>query len=934
VHAPWAIVLGARLRERYGVDAAAMHSDDGIVLRLPDMVDAAAAFTDPWGGADAGAEDDGAPLIDAADLLVDADEVLDAVRAELGSSAMFGARFREAASRALLLPRRRPDRRQPLWQQRQRSAQLLSVAAQYPDFPILLEAVRECLQDDFDTDGLAALMRDVAQGRVRVVEVTTPQPSPFARSLLFGYTAQFLYDGDAPLAERRAAALTLDPTLLAELLGEGGASQLADLLDPDAVLRTEAEISGRAPDRQAGSLEQLADAVRRQGPLTQDELAERVRPELRGEVAGWLDELERARRVIRVRLSGVPAERTVQWAAIEDAGRLRDALGVALPVGVPEVFTEVLPDPVGDLLRRHARTHGPFTAASAAARFGWGVAVVSEALGRLEAIGVLVQGRLRPEVLGGTGDEYCDADVLRTLRRRSLAALRAEVEPVPPAALGVFLPRWQGVHPAGTSSATGLRGVDGVARAVEQLAGAVVPASALETHVLPARVKDYSPAMLDELTAAGEVLWAGHGRLAGQDGLVSLHPAAVADLTLPVRPPEDEATATPLHRAVLTALDGGGAWFLAALTERVRFHLATEALGAEDEPAPGDAPAVSQGDVVDALWDLVWAGAVTNDGLAPLRAWLGARRTAHRTPTAAPRGRAVRPRLGLRALGGVALRAGGPTVPTGPASSGGGRWSLLPARELDPTLRAHALAAQLLDRHGVLTRAVAPSENLGGRFADVYRVLAALEEAGQVRRGYFVERLGGTQFALPGAVDRLRTDAQVVQGAAQRAQDGVDPLDPHVVVLAATDPANPYGAALAWPAAPTGEDGDAGAVRHRPGRKAGALVVLVDGALALYLERGGRSALSFTRDPHVLAAAARGLVATAGERHLGRLTVARVDGLQVLGEGGLHSPLGEALTAAGFATTPRGLRFGSAGRAGTARSEASRPEHGGPVPRA
>lgn len=927
VHAPWAIVLGARLRERYGVDAAAMHSDDGIVLRLPDMVDA--AFGDPWGGGSDGAPDADGPLVDASDLLVDADEVLDSVRAELGSSAMFGARFREAASRALLLPRRRPDRRQPLWQQRQRSAQLLSVAAQYPDFPILLEAVRECLQDDFDTEGLATLMRDVAQGRVRVVEVTTPQPSPFARSLLFGYTAQFLYDGDAPLAERRAAAITLDPTLLAELLGEGGASQLADLLDPDAVLRTEAELSGRAPDRQAGSLEQLADAVRRQGPLTHDELAERVRPEQRGEVEGWLAELERARRVIRVRLSGVAPERVLQWAAIEDAGRLRDALGVALPVGVPEVFTEVLPDPVGDLLRRHARTHGPFTAAAAAARFGWGVAVVSEALGRLEAAGVLVQGRLRPDVLGGTGDEFCDADVLRTLRRRSLAALRAEVEPVPPAALGVFLPRWQGVHPSGTTSSTGLRGLDGVARAVEQLAGAVVPASALETHVLPARVKDYSPAMLDELTAAGEVLWAGHGRLAGQDGLVSLHPASVADLTLPLRPPDDESTSTPLHHAVLTALDGGGAWFLGALTERVRFHLAADALGAEPhDPAEGGGqPTASQAEVLDALWDLVWAGAVTNDGLAPLRAWLGARRTAHRTPAAAPRGRAVRPRLGLRALGGVGLRAGAAPLPgaAGAAASGAGRWSLLPAREQDPTLRAHALAAQLLDRHGVLTRAVAPSENLGARFADVYRVLAALEEAGQVRRGYFVERLGGTQFALPGAVDRLRADAQVVQTAAQRAQDGLEPLEPHVVVLAATDPANPYGAALAWPAAPT-DDADAGAVRHRPGRKAGALVVLVDGDLAVYVERGGRSALSFSRDPQVLGAAARGLVTASGERHLGRLTVARVDGLQVLGEGGLHSPLGEALTAAGFATTPRGLRFGSAARTGPARDEANRTE--------
>jgi len=376
VHAPWALVLAARLRERYGVDAAAMHADDGIVLRLPDVLDGAA---DAAWGQDAGGAD-GGPRLGVEDLLLDPDEVLASVRDELGASAMFAARFREAAGRALLLPRRRPDRRQPLWQQRQRAAQLLEVAARYPDFPILLEAVRECLQDDFDTDALIGLMRDIGSGRVRVVEVTTPHPSPFAQSLLFGYTAQFLYEGDAPLAERRAAALTLDPTLLAELLGTGGESQLADLLDPAAVERTEAEIAGTAPDRQAGSVEQVADVLRRHGPLTADEVAARTRPEVRDDVPAWLEELAAARRAIRVRISGLPADRAEQWAAVEDAGRLRDALGVALPVGVPEVFTEVLPDPLADLLRRHARTHGPFPAAQVAARFGLGVAVVTEVL--------------------------------------------------------------------------------------------------------------------------------------------------------------------------------------------------------------------------------------------------------------------------------------------------------------------------------------------------------------------------------------------------------------------------------------------------------------------------------------------------------------------------------------------------------------------------
>ena len=903
VHAPWALVIAARLRERYGVDAAAMSADDGIVLRLPDML--AGDDTGAW-------SDDAGPAVDSTDLLVDPDEVAESVRAELGGSAMFGARFREAAARALLLPRRRPDRRQPLWQQRQRSAQLLSVAARYPDFPILLEAVRECLQDDFDVAALTELMRDVAAGRVRLVEVTTPSPSPFAQSLLFGYTAQFLYDGDAPLAERRAAALTLDPTLLAELLGQGGASQLADLLDPVAVLRTEAELAGLAglvPDRSARHLEDLADVVRRHGPLTLAGAAARTREEVRGDVGGWLAELEASRRVIRVRIAGLEAGTTEQWAAVEDAGRLRDALGVALPVGVPEVFTEVLPDPLGDLVRRHARTHGPFPAAQVAARFGIGIAVATDMLRRLESAGVLASGRLRPEALGGTGEEFCDTEVLRTLRRRSLAALRAEVEPVDQQALGVFLPRWQG--------ATRLRGVEGLARAVEQLAGVAVPVSALETHVLPARVVNYSPAMLDELTANGEVLWAGHASLAARDGMVSLHPTATADLTLP--PPVDLAADgsfdSPLHRAILTALAGGGAFFLGGLAAHVAALLTTPAVapeGVDDAGGPAPNPSPSQAALVAAVWDLVWSGHVTNDGLTPLRARLGSgggRGTAHRTRPPAPRARAMLrgSRLGLR--GGLAR----PASATGIGPEAGGRWSLLPARETDPTVRAHAMAAQLLDRHGIVTRAVAPAEGIAGQFGAIYRVLAALEQAGQVRRGYFVEHLGGSQFALPGAVDQLRADAK----DAAPPGDREDPVARVVetILLAATDPANPYGAALAWPVPQTsGEpaDGLPGAgdpARHRPGRKAGAVVVLVAGALVLYVERGGRTLLSFSDDARLLAPAAAVLADTARAGRLGRLSMQRADGAALLGGASLRSPLGRALTDAGFAPTPRGLRL-------------------------
>ncbi len=874
VHAPWALVLGARLRERYGLDAAVLHADDGIVLRLPDMVAGDAVWDTSagrWTGGDG-------PEIQLDDLLVDPDDVAEAVRRELGSSAMFAARFREAAARSLLLPRRRPDRRQPLWQQRLRAAQLLAVAARFPDFPVLLEAARECLQDDFDVAAFTTLMRDIAERRVRVVEVTTPTPSPFAQSLLFGYTAQFLYDGDAPLAERRAAALTLDPALLAELLGAEGAAELADLLDPAAVERTEAEVTGRSPARQARDLEGLADVVRRHGPLPTPALQERVVPEAAEDVGSWLAELASTRRVIRVRVAGEEC-----WASIEDAGRLRDALGVPLPVGVPEEFTEPVTDPLGDLVRRHARTHGPFTVTEVARRFGLGTAVVDQVLDRLVATGAVAVGRIRPAALGGTGQDYCDAEVLRLVRRRSLAALRAEVEPVPPEAMGVFLPRWQGVREPGRPAAH--TGLDGLVRVVEQLAGAVVPASALESLVLPARLPDYQPRLLDELMAAGEILWAGHGPLAARDGLVSLHIAATADLTLPA-PDADAGAPSGIQAAVLDVLGRGGGYFLPSLAEHVRAQLGRVDTDAP-APAPGAEEPVTDAAVLAALWDLVWAGRVTNDSLAPLRAHLGAGAggTAHPARRAAPR---------ARTLSRLSLRVGTGPAPARPEAAG--RWSLLPERQADPTLGGRALAAQLLDRHGVLTRAVAPAEGVARWHGVVYRVLAALEESGQVRRGYFVEHLGGSQFAVPGAVDQLRADAA-----------DAGPAGP-AVALAATDPGNPYGAALAWPEAVGAAEG----TRHRPGRKAGAVVVLVGGALTLYVERGGRTLLSFTEDATVLGRGAQALVAAARTGALGRLTLGRADGAALLDRETLAGPLARALTDAGFGVTPRGLRLADA----------------------
>jgi ATP-dependent Lhr-like helicase len=877
VHAPWALCVAARMRERFGVDVQAMHGDDGIVFRLPDVE------FDPAGAGALGFE-----LMSL--IALDPDDVHDLVTAEIGGSALFAARFRECAARALLLPRRRPDRRQALWQQRQRSAQLLTVASQYASFPIILETVRECVQDVFDVPGLSSLMREIGSRAVRLVEVETPTPSPFARSLMFGYVAQFLYEGDSPLAERRAAALSLDPTLLAELLGRGEGAALRDLLDPAALARTESELQRRAQGRRARGLEDVADLLRVLGAQPHQSVLERcVEGTSANEVSAWLVDLEGDRRVIRVRIGGEE-----RWAAIEDAGRLRDALGVAMPTGVPEVFLEPVPDPLGDLVARYARTHGPFTARDIASWFALGLAVVTDVLRRLVASGRVVEGELRPIESGGGfhGSDFCDAEVLRTLRRRSLAALRAEVEPVAGVDLARFLPSWQGVG-------AGLRGTEGVLRAVEQLAGAVVPASAVETLVLPGRVAAYSPALLDELTASGEVIWRGHSSLPGDDGWISLHLAETAHLTLAA--PSEELDLTDLHRDALAALAGGGAFFFRTLSDAVA--------GADDQ------------ELTAVLWDLLWAGRVTNDTLAPLRALLAGGRTAHRPRRTASRTTRYggRPTT-LGALSGRRLPPGRPALSTrsGPATAAG-RWSLLPEIEPDATLRSYAAAEVLLDRYGVVTRGSVVAEGISGGFAGVYRVLAAAEESGRVRRGYFVEGLGAAQFATAGAVDRLRAQSRPLPDGPGRPGAGTREHAPSVV-LAASDPANPYGAALGWPARgtalsdqPDGAQPGTGsdirsAVRqgHKPGRKAGALVVLVDGALTLYVERGGKTLLSWTDEPALLQSAADALALAVREGALGRLTVEKADGDPVLGS---EHPLATALAAAGFHATPRGLRL-------------------------
>ncbi|WP_255566609.1 DEAD/DEAH box helicase [Iamia sp. SCSIO 61187] len=947
VHAPWAMVLQARLTERWGTPVELMWSDDGIVLRLPEAYD---EF----------------PLDE---LLVDPEDVDDLIIAHLPTTALFASRFRECAARALLLPRRRPDRRTPLWQQRQKAADLLTVAARHPRFPILYETTREILTDVFDVPALRELLGDLRSRRVRVVPVDTPKASPFAQSLLFGWISVYMYEGDAPLAERRAAALALDKDLLAELLG---ADELRDLLDADVLAEVEASLQHLDGERAARDTDELHDLVRTLGPLSLDELARRADPggeagrarsrrqssderptdategaadgewpaapaesdppgvaawpppdrdevAVRTAVEAWVDALVEERRAIRV---GVAGEERI--AAAEDAARLRDALGCAVPVGLPSAFTDPVDRPLLDLVARYARTHGPFLTREVAARYGVDEPRAAGALSELASDGRVVLGEFRP---GGVEREWCDAEVLRRIRRRSLAALRREVEPVEADALARFLPAWQGVGMP-------RRGVDGLAEAIAVLQGAPIPASVLETDVLPARMDRYRPADLDALAASGDVVWVGAGAIGAGDGRVRL--AFRDELGLLV--PEPDADGLPdgaVHDLLRTHLAGRGASFWPDLQTAV----AAAQLDYDDRS------------LLAALWDLVWSGEVTNDTLAPLRAFVAGGAGKGKRGASAPPTRAGRPRPGR-------LTRQGP-----PAAAG--RWSLVaPLREPVPTPSEAALARarQLLERHGVLTREAALAEGVEGGFAGVYPVLRAMEDKGSVRRGYFVAGLGAAQFALPGAVDRLRAERDPAgdrRTATARTPDPVPaddgagtgpvaddldvdglpagwtaepepypgtgwsdapyPYDPFddldldapvaPVVLAATDPAQPYGAALPWPAS-----------SGRPARAAGAHVVLVDGRPLAYLERGGRTVSLFpgaagrvaaegddtaTVDGRTVDDDTRWVDALVALVRAGRrrsVEITKVDGLPVR-----ETDAAELLVAAGFRDSYRGL---------------------------
>jgi ATP-dependent Lhr-like helicase len=796
VHAPWAMAIEGRLAERYGLDVQVLWSDDGIAIRLPESEE----------------------RIPVEDLLFDPDEIEELVVAGLPGTALFTTMFREAAARALLLPRRTPGRRTPLWQQRQRGADLLEVASHHPRFPILLEATREVLRDVFDVPGLREVLAGVRARRIHVVPVDTPRSSPFAQSLLFRWISVYMYEADAPMAERRAAALSLDRELLRELLG---AEDLRELIDSIALAELELELQHLAEGRRARNADDVHDLLRRLGHLSTQEVSARSN----ADPSGWLDDLELDGRAIRLRVAGQD-----RYVAIEDAGRYRDALGASLPLGVPGVFTEATPAPLEGIVARFARTHGPFGIADVAARFGIGEDRVAGAVASLEAQGRVVRGEFRP---GGLEREWCEADVLRSIRRRSLAALRKEVEPVEAPALGRFVPEWQ----AATSPR---HGPTALVDAIAQLQGASIPASIVESEVLRSRVRGYRPADLDALCASGDVVWMGAGGIGADDGRIALGFRETLRLVAPPLP--ETPPAGPVHDAIRDHLRERGACFWPELLA---------AAGVPDERI-----------VLTALWDLVWAGEVTNDTIAPMRAFL------IRRPTKAARS-GVKPRPG-------ALRRAGPP-------SAAGRWSLvrtLLEPEPSPTEAAHARAMQLLERHGVLTREAVLAEGAPGGFAGVYAVLRALEESGKVRRGYFVDGLGAAQFALPGAVERIRDLREASREAS-------------VLALPAADPAQPYGAALPWPQG-------TGRSAARPSRTAGAYVVLADGEPAAFLERGARTLLTFSagEDGGWIDA----LASLVKDGRLRRIELSKIDGEPVGG-----SAFADDLRTAGFVDGYRGL---------------------------
>jgi ATP-dependent Lhr-like helicase len=818
VHAPWAMAVTARIRANGGPEVETMWSEDGFVLRFPES-------SDP-------------PPVE--HLLLEPEEAAELVLRQLGSTALFAAKFRESASRALLLPRRRADGRTPLWQQRKRAYDLLSVASRYPAFPILLEAYRECLRDVFDMPALMEIMRSIGNRSLRVHTVDTRTPSPFAAALLFSYVANYIYDGDAPLAERRAQALSIDQDQLRELMGD---ADLRELLDLNAIEETEEQLQCLAETWKARSMDGVHDLLLRLGDLRRDELLVRcVSPE----IALTVERLRKSLRVLEVSIGG--EKRLI---AVEDAGRYRDALGVPLPPGLPTAFQAAVPDAALDLIRRFGRTHGPFTTLEVARRFGLPAETAEAVLNRLVGSGRIIEGGFRP---GGTHREWCDHEVLRTIRRKSLARLRKEVEPVEQAVLARLFTRWQGVvQPR--------RGLDALLDVIENLQGAPLPASLLEAEILPARLLGYKSADLDTLIAAGEVVWCGLDPIGERDGRIAIYLAEKLPLLWPVT------------QGAGAGEQGIGESPTAEREAKIIDYLRTRGASFFQDVHDGTGGGYP-GETLDSIWNLVWRGLLRNDALHALRAYCD--RSTDRG------GRNTKPQR--RVHNQTGFRSRRTTPPTGQ-----GRWSLNEvafAQGRSATEWSHAIAQQLLARYGVVFRETAHAEGLPGGFSAIYDVMKALEESGRVRRGYFAADLGATQFAMPAAVDLLRS--------LRIRRDGDKP---EMLMLAATDPANPYGNLLKWPAG-----GDAGSSLQRG---VGARVVLCDGALLAYLRRGNPNVQVFLPEEEP----ARGQAGKALAEFLvdraqmeGGMLVTSVNGQSVA-----ESGLARGLLDAGFVAAPMGF---------------------------
>lgn len=914
VHEPWALAVSHRIATTLGFDPQASAADDGIVLRVPLAEDALPGI-EPF--------------------LFDADEIEAIVREQVASTALFAARFRECAARALLMSPTAPGKRAPLWQQRLKGGQLLEAARREGDFPIILEALRECLQDVFDLPALRKVMDGLRSGAIKVSEARTSVPSPFAAPLVFGYLGEHLYEGDLPHAERQASLLAVDPALLSELVGAGA---VEDVLDDEVVSQVRAELQRTAAGWQARGAEGVADLLRELGPLTVEEVAARttagadidastddgedgaivaaddgvagapdaVRPDA---IAKLLAGLSAGRRAFPVVIAG-----TQKWAAADDGPRLQAVLGVPVPswalVPGGGARGEGVRKDAGDklldgLVARFARTHTLFGTEDVAAALGLGPALAAESLERLTAAGRLMR-------LGS--DRWVDGAVLRRLRSRSLARAREAVQPVNASAYVRFLLERQDVAASGEPA---LSGIDGVAQVIAQFEGAALPMAQWEGDVFPARVPDYRPALLDELVAAGEVLWAA-ATLAGSR-VVAFYPTDSPLAPLPVdgeaglaspmasEPGHSEEDALSLDAAVLRALASAGPVPFRLLAE----HVARIA---------GTAAPTDRG-VAEALERLVWAGKAASDALGFPRAGglaseggsaslpAGQAPPPSRRRASSRRGRSLYREARSQARAAVVARQGAASAFDAALA---GRWFALASSGQSSTAQAVGLVESLLDRYGVITRDIALAAGVPGGLTPLYPVLRAMEDAGELTRGMFVEGMGPAQFAARETVEALRACAAELEGGRNAAAEPA-----LCTVLSADDPACLFGAGIPWPevtweAAGAAPAVDAALVAAKPSRREGALVVIAGGRAVLWAAPRLKSLLAFTADGALLAAAVKALAAfvrtqlkregSAAARR--KLVVEHFNGRDVL-----VTPMADLLQKEGFARLPDGMRW-------------------------